>query len=84
MAQGHEVIGLRAYTVVNVQPLPHQYVTGEAVCGFTRTFEEAVATVREAVQCLGYAWEWYEIRHADGRKWGWKRVNRNVRLDRVD
>jgi hypothetical protein len=73
-------VSLRAYTVVNVRPLPHQYVPGEATCGFTRTLEEAVATVREAVVELGYEWTWYEIRHTDGRRWGWRMAGPNVSM----
>lgn len=63
-------MSLRAYTVRNVVPLPHQRQEGPHVCEFTRTLEEAIATVREAV-LGGHDWTWYEIT-TPGLRWWWE------------
>jgi len=73
-----------SYTVRNVVKLPHQQQDGSHVCGASRTLEEAIAIVREAVS-EGHKWEWYEITAA-GLRWWWEPVGANVgmKFGRVD
>lgn len=65
----------RPYTIRNVVPLPHQQQEGPHIVGATRTLEEAIATVREAVD-EGHSWLWYEIT-TNGLRWWWEPNGRN-------